>query len=108
MNGKFILNFTPTGMIPTKDMTPHVPTQPKEIIAQVLEAAQLGANMIHLHARDARTDEPTFEKEIYAELIRGIRTKNKDLVICVSTSGRNFPEFEKRSEAISRSVLYFD
>lgn len=100
MNKKFILNFTPTGMIPTKDMTPNVPVQPREIIEQVLEAADLGANMIHLHARDKKTGAPTFDKDVYAELIGGIRKKNKDLVLCVSTSGRDFPEFEKRSACL--------
>jgi uncharacterized protein (DUF849 family) len=100
MDKKFILNFTPTGMIPTKKMTPHVPVEPKEIIEQVLEVADLGANMIHLHARDKKTGAPTFDKEIYAELIAGIRETNKDLVLCVSTSGRDFPEFEKRSACL--------
>ncbi len=97
---KFILNFTPTGMIPTKEMTPHVPIQPDEIIEQVLEAAGLGVNMVHLHARDLETGEPTYKKEIYGEIISGIRKKNKDLVLCVSTSGRNFSDFEKRSECL--------
>jgi uncharacterized protein (DUF849 family) len=97
---KFILNFTPTGMIPTKEMTPHVPVQPEEIVAQVLEVAELGVNMVHLHARDKETGEPTYKKEIYEEIISGIRAKNKDLVLCVSTSGRDFPDFEKRSECL--------
>jgi uncharacterized protein (DUF849 family) len=100
MEKSFILNFTPTGMIPTRDMTPHVPIAPAEIIEQVLEAAELGANMVHLHARDAQTGQPTYKKEIYAEIISGIRKKNKELVLCVSTSGRNFNEFEKRSEGL--------
>lgn len=88
-------------MIPTKRMTQHVPVGPNEIIAQVLEAAELGANMVHLHAREMETEQPTYEKEIYAEIIGGIRRKFKELVICVSTSGRNFPEFEKRSDVLN-------
>ena len=100
MKNKFIFNFTPTGMIPTKDMTEHVPIQPKEIITQVLETAELGVNMVHLHARDIETEAPTYKKEVYSEIISGIRQKNKDLVLCVSTSGRNFPEFEKRSQVL--------
>ncbi|MFC1645666.1 3-keto-5-aminohexanoate cleavage protein [Candidatus Omnitrophota bacterium] len=100
MNNKFILNFTPTGMIPTKEMTPNVPVQPDEIVEQVLEAADLGANMIHIHGRDKETGKPTYKKEIYSEIISGIRKKNKDLVLCVSTSGRDFFEFEKRSECL--------
>lgn len=100
MNNKFILNFTPTGMIPTKQMTPNVPVQPKEVVEQVLEIADLGGNMAHVHARDKKTGVPTFDKDVYAEILEGIRGKNKDLVVCVSTSGRNFPEFEKRSACL--------
>lgn len=97
---KFILNFTPTGLIPTREMTPKVPIAVNEIAEQVLEAAQLGANMVHLHAREEETGEPTYRKEIYAEIISQIRKKNKTLVIGVSTSGRNFFEFEKRSAVL--------
>jgi len=100
MNRKFILNFAPTGLIPTKDMTQYVPIAPNEVIKQALEAADLGVNMVHLHARDPRTGEPTYKKEIFKEIIEGIRKKNKDLVLCVSTSGRQFNEFEKRSEVL--------
>jgi len=100
MKKRFILNFTPTGMIPTKEMTPNVPITIQDIIEQTLEAAELGANMIHLHARDEQTGKPAYQKEIYAEIIRGIRSRNRDIVLGVSTSGRNFGEFEKRSECL--------
>lgn len=100
MKNGFILNFTPTGMIPTKTMTPLVPITPAEVVAQVLDVVELGVNMVHLHARDPESGMPTFKKEIYAEIISGIREVNEDLIICVSTSGRNFFEFEKRSEVL--------
>ena len=97
---KFILNFAPTGMIPTKKMTPYVPVTPNEIIEDVLEVSTLGVTMVHLHARDPSTGKPTYKKEIYSEIIRGIRKENKDLILCVSTSGRTHNEFEKRSECL--------
>ena len=100
MKKDLIINFTPTGMIPTKDMTARVPVAPAEIVEQVLEVAAMGVNMVHLHAREPETGLPTYKKEIYAEIIGGIREKNKDLVIGVSTSGRDFFEFEKRSEVL--------
>jgi uncharacterized protein (DUF849 family) len=100
MRKKYILNFTPTGMIPTKAMTPMVPVLPQEIVEQVLEAAELGANMVHLHARDSATGEPTHEREVFAEIISGIRRKDREIVICVSTSGRTYSEFEKRSACL--------
>ena len=38
---KYILNFTPNGMIPTKDQTKYVPVSPEEIVGDVLEAKNL-------------------------------------------------------------------
>jgi len=99
-NEKFIFNFTPTGMIPTKEMTPHIPITPDEIINQISEVADLGINMVHLHARDPITGEPTYKKEVYAEIIRGIRNRHRNLILCVSTSGRTFSGFEKRSDCL--------
>lgn len=61
MKNKFILNFTPTGLIPTKEMTSHVPLLPEEIIKQALEIAELGANRVHLHAREVDTELPTYK-----------------------------------------------
>ena len=95
-----ILNFTPTGMIPTKQMTPHVPVTVEEIVEQVLAAVDIGITMAHLHARDLDTGEPTYQAEIYSEIIANIRRFHPDLVICVSTSGRNFSEFEKRAQVL--------
>ncbi len=100
MNNKFILNFTPTGMIPTKELNPHVPITIDEIIEDVLKVADLGISMVHLHARDPVTGMPIYKKEIYGEIIKGIRKKNRDIILCVSTSGRNFKTFEKRSECL--------
>ena len=97
---RFILNFTPTGMIPTREMTPHVPITPAEIVGQVLSAAELGVGMVHLHARDPVSGKPHYKKEIYAEIIHGIREKNEDLVLCVSTSGRTYSAFAHRSACL--------
>lgn len=95
-----IINFTPTGMIPTKEMTPHVPITVKEIIDDVRRAVDIGITMVHLHARDEKTGEPTYRADVYGEIIEGIRAFTKDLVICVSLSGRNFNEFEKRAQPL--------
>jgi len=97
---RFILNFTPTGMIPTKKMTPYVPVTTDEIVEDVLKVANLGVTIVHLHVRDSVTGEPTYKKEIYGEIIRRIRMDNNDLILCVSTSGRIENTFEKRSECL--------
>jgi len=95
-----IINFTPTGMIPTKEMTPNVPTSINEIVEDVHEAWEIGITVVHLHARDEHNGEPTYRAEIYRDIIEGIRRFSKDLVLCVSLSGRTFKEFEKRSEPL--------
>ncbi|HEX5963237.1 MAG TPA: 3-keto-5-aminohexanoate cleavage protein [Gemmatimonadales bacterium] len=96
---ELIVNFCPTGMIPTKAMTPHVPITPPEVIDDACRALELGAAIVHLHAREA-DGTPTYRGEIYEEMILGIREHFSDAIICVSCSGRNFPEFERRSEVL--------
>lgn len=98
---KLIINFTPTGMIPTKDMTPHVPVSINEIVEDVHRAYELGITMAHIHAREEESGEPTYKKEVYAEMISGIRKYAPDLVICASLSGRNFNTLEKRADVLS-------
>lgn len=91
-----IVNFAPTGMIPTKEMTSFVPITVEEIVDEVREAVDIGITIVHLHARDDM-GVPTYNPKIYGELIARIREFAPNLVICVSLSGRNFNEFEKRS-----------
>ena len=100
MAENLILNFTPTGMIPTKKMTPFVPISVSEIVEDVHRASEIGITMVHLHAREPITEEPTYKKEIYAEIIKGIRKFDPYLVICVSLSGRTFSKLEQRSDPL--------
>jgi len=100
MNMDLIVNFTPTGMIPTKEMTPHAPVSASEIVEEVHRAFEIGITMVHLHARDEESGAPTYRAEVYASIIEGIRSFSTDLVLCVSLSGRNFKEFEKRAEPL--------
>jgi 3-keto-5-aminohexanoate cleavage enzyme len=97
---ELIVNLAPTGMIPTKEMTPHVPISVDEIIEDVHAAWETGITIVHLHARDERTGEPTYKPEVYRAIIQGIRKFAKDLVICVSLSGRTFHKFEERSAVL--------
>lgn len=94
-----IINFTPTGMVPTKDMNPFVPISVHEIVEEVHEAVGLGITLVHLHAR-GEDGQPTYKASIYRDIIEGVRKHCPELVICVSLSGRNFNEFEKRSEVL--------
>ena len=92
-----IINFTPTGMIPSKDITPFVPITESEIIDDVFKAWELGITMVHIHARDSKTGESSNNVEIYEKIIEGIRSFAPELIICVSLSGRIFKDFEVRA-----------
>jgi uncharacterized protein (DUF849 family) len=96
-----IINFAPTGMIPTKAMTPHVPVSVDEIVGQVLEACEIGITMVHLHARDGQSGAPTCQADTFARIISGIREHNQELVIVVTLSGRNFNQFEMRRQPLT-------
>jgi uncharacterized protein (DUF849 family) len=95
-----IINFAPTGMIPTRAMTPHVPVAVEEIVEQVLEAAEIGITMVHLHARDEITGAPTCQPDTFGRIISSIREHNQELVIVVTLSGRTFNEFEMRRQPL--------
>jgi uncharacterized protein (DUF849 family) len=97
---KLIINFAPTGMIPTKKMTPYVPVSATEIIEDVRAAWEKGITMLHLHARDPLTGESTHSREVFAEIIEGVRSYAPELIICVSLSGRVTPEFEVRANPL--------
>jgi len=92
-----IINFTPTGMIPSKQMTSHIPISVSEIVEDVHEAMEIGITMVHLHARDSQTGETTWKSEVYGAIISEIRKISKNVIICVSLSGRTFSEYEKRA-----------
>jgi uncharacterized protein (DUF849 family) len=96
---KIIINFCPTGMVPDKNMTPHVPISVDEIVEQTHAVYELGITIVHLHARE-KDGTPTWKKTVYRDIFEGIRKHCPGLVICGSTSGRLYNDFEKRSEVI--------
>ena len=92
--------LAPTGMVPTRSMTPHVPLTPEEIARDVAAAVAIGITSVHLHARDA-DGEPAWEREIYARIVGAVREAAPEVVINVSTSGRTWSELEKRADALA-------
>lgn len=55
-NARLIVNFAPTGMIPTREMPPHVPVSTAEIVEDIHEAVEVGITMVHIHARDGTNE----------------------------------------------------
>lgn len=94
-----IINFCPTGMMPTTKQTAYVPVTAQQIIEEVHAANELGITIAHLHARND-DETPTYRKEAYQTIVDGVRKYCPELIICLSTSGRSTPGFEQRSEVI--------
>jgi len=94
-----IINFTPTGTQTTRENS-FAPLLPNEIIEEVHQAYELGITLTHIHARDPIDLSNTYKRSVYSEIIEGIRKHCPNLCVCVSLTGRHFPEFEKRSEVL--------
>jgi uncharacterized protein (DUF849 family) len=95
-----IVNLAPTGMVPTKEMTPHVPVSVEEILEDVGRSRELGASIVHVHARDD-AGTPTHLPERFAPIIEGIREIDPELVVCVTCSGRFVSALEDRAAVLS-------
>lgn len=81
-----IVTCAPTGGIHTPTMSEHLPITPQEIAAASIEAAQAGASIIHLHARNPETGRPDPRPELFAEFMPAISAQC-DAVLNVSTGG---------------------
>jgi 3-keto-5-aminohexanoate cleavage enzyme len=100
---KFILSLAPNGMVPTKEMTAHVPVTPLEVAEDIKKCIQAGGiTYLHLHARDERGT-PTGDKKIYEQFIAAVKETAPDLTVCISCSGRMDPSFEGRSKVLDIS-----
>src|SRR3989475_901248 len=82
---KLVITIAPTGSVPTKKDTPHVPVTPDEIAETAYRCEQEGASIIHVHCRD-EVERPTSKFEIFKETVDKIRKRTK-LIVMTSTSG---------------------
>jgi 3-keto-5-aminohexanoate cleavage enzyme len=95
-----IVSCAVTGAIHVPSSTPHLPITPEQIAESAIGAAQAGAAILHLHAR--RADEsPAWERDAYRAFIPAIREARPEAVICVSTSGRDVSELERRADVLA-------
>jgi 3-keto-5-aminohexanoate cleavage enzyme len=95
MNDELIINLAPTGMVPGRRDTPHVPLTPAEVAADVRRCRDAGASIVHLHPRSEAGD-PDQSPERAAEFIAAVREAVPDIVIGITTSGRRNPELAGR------------
>ena len=83
---KVIITCAVTGAIHTPSMSPHLPVTPDEVAASAIGAAEAGAAVIHLHARDPIDGRPTQDPAAFAQFLPEIKAKTS-AVINITTGG---------------------
>ena len=108
MSKPVIVTCAITGSIHTPSMSPHLPVTPEEIAGQAIAAAQAGAAIIHLHARDPQTGMPSSDPELFRQILAMI-AKETDAVLNISTGGSSRIESRRTpggcSPSEARNVL---
>lgn len=97
-----VISCAVTGAIHTPSMSPHLPVTPAEIADSAIAAAEAGAAILHLHARDPETGRPDQRPEAFAPFLQ--RVKNSTGAIINLTSGGS--PFMKIDERIRPSARF--
>jgi uncharacterized protein (DUF849 family) len=95
MSKKVIISCAITGSIHTPSMSPHLPVTAAEIAESALKAAEAGAAIVHLHARDPRDGRPDQSPEAFEPFLRVIRQAS-DVIVNLTTGGSPYMSVEER------------
>lgn len=85
-NRKVIITCAVTGAIHTPSMSPHLPVTPEAIAESAIAAAEAGAAILHLHARDPANGRPTQDPEMFGRFLPKI-ARGCDAVLNLTTGG---------------------
>lgn len=95
---KTIITCAITGSIHTPSMSPYLPWKPADIARQSIDAAQAGAAILHLHARDPASGRPSADPAHFAQFLPDIAA-NCDAVINLTTGGSAVMTLDDRLKA---------
>ncbi len=98
MPGKVIISCAITGAIHTPSMSDALPITPEQIAQSSIEAAEAGAAIIHLHARNPETGEPTPDPAVFMRFLPTIK-QSTDAVLNITTGGGLQMSLEERLAA---------
>ena len=99
--GKVIITCAVTGSIHTPSMSPYLPVTPEEIAQAAIAAAQAGAAIVHLHARNPADGSPTQDPALFRQF--GARIKGaSDVVLNFTTGGAPTMTIEERLQPALR------
>jgi uncharacterized protein (DUF849 family) len=83
---KVIITCAVTGSIHTPSMSPHLPITPDQIAEAAIAAAEAGAAVLHLHARDPKDGRPTPDPAVFMEFLPRIK-QSCDGIVNITTGG---------------------
>jgi len=92
---KVIITCAVTGAMHTPSMSPYLPITPDEIFRQAIEAAEAGAAILHLHARNPDNGSPSPDPEIFDQFVPRLKAAT-DAVINITTGGSTRMTLEDR------------
>src|SRR5256885_3649797 len=99
--GQVIIRCAVTGPIHLPSQTPCLPITPAEIAEGAVGAAEAGAAVVHLHARDAETGRPTPDPDVFARFLPEIKART-GAIINITTGGGHGMTLEERTRAARR------
>jgi 3,5-dioxohexanoate:acetyl-CoA acetone transferase len=99
---KVILTCAITGSGHTPTMSPHLPYTVDDVVTQSIDAAEAGASVIHLHARDPRDGRPTPDPDVFMQYLSRIKARS-DVVLSVSSGGGTGMSVAQRLEGVRRA-----
>jgi uncharacterized protein (DUF849 family) len=97
-NNKVIITCAVTGGIHTPTMSDHLPFTPNDIAEQSIAAAEAGASILHLHARDPKDGRPTPDPKVFMQFLPRIK-QSTDAVVNITTGGGLTMTVEERLAA---------
>jgi uncharacterized protein (DUF849 family) len=92
---KVIITCAVTGAIHTPSMSPHLPVTPSEIADAAIGAAEAGAAIVHLHARDPKTGKPDQTPEAFEPFLKIIKQRS-NAVVNLTSGGAPWMKIEER------------
>lgn len=95
MSNKVIITCAVTGSIHTPSMSPYLPVTPEEIAEAALGAAEAGAAIVHLHARNPQNGRPDQTPEAFEPFLKIIKQRS-GVVVNLTTGGSPFMDVEER------------
>ena len=99
---KVIITCAVTGSVHTPTMSPYLPVTPDEIASEAIAAAEAGASILHLHARDPENGRPSADPALFMQFLPRIKQAT-DAVINISTGGSSLMALDDRLAAAIRA-----